>query len=50
MKYHLYEISIASVNGTLKFLSVLAVDYHAAIADVKAAYGDEVELVCICAK
>lgn len=49
MKYIDFEVSIVSVN-TLKFLSVVAIDQHAAITDVKEMYGDEVEIVCICVK
>ena len=50
MKYINFEVSIASVNGALRFFDVLAVDYYAALADVKAMYGDEVEIVCLWVK
>lgn len=44
MVYRLYEISIACVSG-LKFLSVTACDLSAAYADVREAYGQDVDIV-----
>ncbi len=45
MTYHTYEISIEAGDG-LKFLEVVAVNAQAAHADIRAAYGDEVVIVC----
>ncbi len=48
MKYNTYQISIAGAHGMLKFFEFLAVDHMAAVADVKATYGDDVEIVSVC--
>ncbi len=48
MKYNTYQITIAGVDGMGKFLEVVAIDHHAALADVKASYGDEVEVWSVC--
>ena len=45
MTYRTYEISIAGANDNLKFFEVVACDLSAAISDVKATYGDDVEIV-----
>jgi hypothetical protein len=45
MTYTTFIISIAAANLTLKFIEVDAVDLQAAYADVRAAYGDDVEIV-----
>lgn len=45
MTYQTYEISIIGING-LKFIDVVACDMQAAHADIRAAYGDDVEIVC----
>jgi hypothetical protein len=44
MAYQTYEISINNGAG-LKFMEVVACDMQAAHNDVKAAYGDDVEIV-----
>jgi hypothetical protein len=46
MTYHTYNISIVS-GDSLKFLSVCGVSIQAAIADVKEAYAEGVEIVSI---
>jgi hypothetical protein len=46
MSYHTYNISIVAGNS-LRFLSVCAISILAAIADVKEAYADGVEIVSI---
>lgn len=43
MPYQTYEISIVS-GDSLKFIEVVACDLNAAIADVKEAYGNDVEV------
>lgn len=48
MTYYTYQITIEGVNGNPKFLDIIAVNHHAAVADVKAAYGDEVEIWSVC--
>jgi hypothetical protein len=48
MKYNSYQVSIVGANGMLKFFEFLAVDHKAAIADVQATYGDDVEIVSVC--
>ena len=48
MKYSTFQIAIETINGNLKFFEFLAVDHHAAVADVKAIYGDDVEIFSIC--
>jgi hypothetical protein len=45
MKYIKYEVSIATNSG-LKFFEIVACDLEAAHADVRATYGDDVEIVC----
>lgn len=47
MTYNTYEITIAGVNGEPKFFRFPAVDHHAAVADVKATYGDDVEILAV---
>jgi hypothetical protein len=44
MNYNTYQITIAGVNNMPKILTFEAVDHQAALADVKAAYGDDVEV------
>lgn len=44
MKYQTYEISIVC-GDSLKFIEVVACDLQAAIADVKEAYSDCVQIV-----
>lgn len=46
MRYYSFEVSIASNDG-LKFLSVVAVSVDAARADIREAYGPDVDIVCI---
>jgi hypothetical protein len=46
MSYQTYNISIVS-GDSLKFLSVCGVSIQAAIADVKEAYAEGVEIVSI---
>lgn len=48
MTYNTYQITIAGVNNMPKILTLQAVDHQAALADVKAAYGDDVEVWCVC--
>lgn len=43
-KYTAFTVSIVSGNG-LKFLTVVACDINAAHADIRAAYGNDVEIV-----
>jgi len=45
MAYATYEISINNGNG-LTFLQTVACDIEAAHADIRAIYGDDVEIVC----
>lgn len=45
MTYRTYEVSIEA-GDSMKFLEVVAVDAQAAHADIRAAYGDEVVIVC----
>jgi hypothetical protein len=45
MKYQTYEVSINAGSG-LKFFEIVACDMQAAHADIRAAYGDDVEIVC----
>lgn len=45
MKYITFEVSIVSGNG-LKFFEIVACDMDAAHADIRATYGDDVEIVC----
>lgn len=45
MNYQTYEISITSVNNTLKFVEVMACSLSAAHADIRECYGDDVEIV-----
>jgi hypothetical protein len=45
MKYQSFEVSISTNNG-LKFLEIVACDLEAAHSDVRATYGDDVEIVC----
>lgn len=47
MTYKTYQVSIVSDNG-LKFFEIVACDHQAAIADVQATYGDDVEVVSVC--
>lgn len=44
MAYSTYEVSINNGNG-LTFLQTVACDVAAAHADIRAAYGDDVEIV-----
>lgn len=46
MKYATYEISIVSADS-LKFIEVVACDLAAAMADVKEAYGNDVDVVSV---
>jgi hypothetical protein len=46
MAYRTYNISIVS-GDSLRFLSVCAISMQAAIADVKEAYAEGVEIVSI---
>jgi hypothetical protein len=46
MSYHTYNISIVA-RDSLRFLSVCAISIQAAVADVKEAYADGVEIVSI---
>ena len=48
MKYNTYQISIVGANGNLKFFEFPAIEAIAAIADVQATYGDDVEIVSVC--
>ena len=45
MKYITFEVSIATNNG-LKFFEIVACDMDAAHADIRATYGNDVEIVC----
>jgi hypothetical protein len=45
MTYTTFEVSIKS-GDALKFIRVVACDIPAAHADIRAAYGDDVEIVC----
>ena len=45
MAYQTYEVSI-NASGNLKFFEIVACDMQAAHADIRAAYGDDVEIVC----
>jgi len=45
MNYQTYEVSVATNTG-LRFLEVTACDLQAAHADVVAAFGADVEIVC----
>lgn len=45
--YSTFEIMIAGANNMPKFLRFNAIDSNAAVADVKAAYGDDVEIWCV---
>ena len=45
MNYQTYEVSINNGKG-LTFLQTVACDIEAAHADIRAAYGDDVEIVC----
>lgn len=44
MSYNNYEVSINNGNG-LTFLQTVACDIEAAHADIRAIYGDDVEIV-----
>lgn len=46
MKYATYEIAIAA-GDSLKFIEVVACDLAAAVADVKEAYCDDVDVVSV---
>lgn len=46
MKYSTYQISIVA-GDSLKFFEVVACDREAAISDVRATYGDDVEIACV---
>lgn len=43
MKYHTFQIAIVTNKG-LKFMEVVACDMQAAHADVRATYGEDVEI------
>ena len=45
MAYKTYEVSI-NASGNLKFFEIVACDMQAAHADIRATYGDDVEIVC----
>ena len=45
MTYRTYKISISNGSG-LTFLQTVACDIDAAHADIRALYGDDVEIVC----
>ena len=45
MNYGTYEVS-AIIAGNMKFFEIVACDIDAAHADLRAAYGDDVEIVC----
>jgi len=46
MKYNTYEVSIVCGEG-LKFFEVVACDHESAVCDVRAAYGDDVEVCAV---
>lgn len=45
MAYQTYEVSI-NANGNLTFFEIVACDMQAAHADIRATYGDDVDIVC----
>jgi hypothetical protein len=47
MTYRNYQVSIVVPSG-LKFFEIVACDHDAAIADVRATYGEEVEVCSVC--
>lgn len=44
MTYLTYEVAVKAANGFLKFIEVAACSLEAAHADIRAAYGDDVEI------
>lgn len=45
MAYQTYEVSI-NAGSSLKFVEIVACDMQAARADIRATYGDDVEIIC----
>lgn len=45
MNYQSYEVSIDTGNG-FKYIEVVSCDIQSAHADIRAAYGESVEIIC----